>query len=186
MTKKQIIDNGRMPVERLKEAADGEALNINSYNKTDEHRIIRLLRERCEELGKYIQKQDEVMKIRELLIEKQSKLIAIRDQVIETLVKDVNLQEALLENTGQVEPQEREKEKLANSQTTTPDTSWERFTVVCSCELVGKIKAIAQKEGFTIREAVEKFFSNGISAYESKHGKIQILNRKKQNIDDVL
>ena len=53
----------------------GEALNINNYNETDEHRIIRLLRERCEELGKYIQKQDEVMKIRELLIEKQSEFI---------------------------------------------------------------------------------------------------------------
>ncbi len=98
MTKKQIIDNGRMPVERWKEAADGEAPNINSYNETDEHRIIRLLRERCEELGKYIQKQDEVMKNRELLIKKLSEFIAIRDQVIETLVKDVNLQETLFEN----------------------------------------------------------------------------------------
>lgn len=163
MTKEQIIDNGRMPVERWKEAADGEAPNINSYNETDEHRIIRLLRERCEELGKYIQKQDEVMKNRELLIKKLSEFIAIRDQVIETLVKDVNLQETLLENTGQVIPQEREKE-----------------------ELVEKIKAIARKESFTIREVVEKFFSNGISSYESKYGKIQILNRKKQNIDEVL
>jgi len=100
--------------------------------------------------------------------------------------KDVNLQEALLENTGQTVPQKREKKELGNPQATTPDTSWERFTVVCSCELVEKIKAIAQKEGFTIREVVEKFFSNGIGTYESKHGKIQIQNRKKQNIDDVL
>lgn len=100
--------------------------------------------------------------------------------------KDVNLQEALLENTGHDIPPKREKKELANPQTTTPDTSWERFTVVCSSELVEKIKAIAQKEGFTIREVVEKFFSNGISSYESKHGKIQIQNRKKQNIDDVL
>lgn len=100
--------------------------------------------------------------------------------------KGFNLQEALLENTGHDIPQKREKKELENPQTTTPDTSWERFTVVCSCELVDKIKAIAQKEGFTIREVVEKFFSNGISSYENKHGKIQIMNRKKQNIDDVL
>lgn len=100
--------------------------------------------------------------------------------------KDVNLQEALLENTGQVVPQKKEKKELTNPQTATPDTSWERFTVVCSTELVDKIKAIAQKEGFTIREVVEKFFGNGIGAYESKHGKIKVINRKKQNIDDVL
>ena len=110
----------------------------------------------------------------------------MRNNKFDNPAKGFNLQEALLENTGQVVPQKREKKELANPQAKTPDTSWERFTVVCSCELVDKIKAIAQKEGFTIREVVEKFFSNGISSYESKHGKIQIMNRKKQNIDDVL
>lgn len=100
--------------------------------------------------------------------------------------KDVNLQEALLENTGQTVPQKREEKKQATPQTTTPDTSWERFTVVCNCELVEKIKAIAQKEGFTIREVVEKFFGNGISAYENKHGRIKVATKKKRNIDDVL
>ena len=55
--------------------------------------------------------------------------------------KGLNLQDALLESTGQAVPQKREKKELANPQTTTPDTSWERFTVVCSSELVEKIKA---------------------------------------------
>lgn len=100
--------------------------------------------------------------------------------------KDLNLQDALLESTGQTVPQKREKKELANPQTTTQDTSWERFTVVCSSELVEKIKAIAQKEGFTIREVVEKFFSNGIGAYENKHGRIKVATKKKRNIDDVL
>lgn len=100
--------------------------------------------------------------------------------------KDVNLQEALLENTGQVVPQKREEKKLENPQATTPDTCWTRFTVICSGELVDKIKTIAQKEGFTIREVVEKFFSKGISSYESKHGPIKVKNRKKKNIDDIL
>lgn len=100
--------------------------------------------------------------------------------------KGLNLQDALLESTGQTVPQKREKKELANPQTTTQDTNWERFTVVCSSELVEKIKAIAQKEGFTIREVVEKFFSNGIGAYENKHGRIKVATKKKRNIDDVL
>jgi len=34
---------------------------------------------------------------------------------------------------------------------------------------------------------VEKFFSNGIGAYENKHGVVKIKDRKKKkNIDDVL
>ena len=110
----------------------------------------------------------------------------MRKNKFDNPAKGFNLQEALLENTGQVVPQKREKKELANQQAKTQDTSWERFTVVCSSELVEKIKTIARKESFTIREVVEKFFSNGISSYESKYGKIQILNRKKQNIDDVL
>ena len=104
----------------------------------------------------------------------------MRNNKFDNPAKGFNLQEALLENTGQVVPQKREKKELANPQTTTPDTSWERFTVVCSSELVEKIKAIAQKEGFTIREVVEKFFSNGIGAYEAKHGKINIKPKKKK------
>jgi len=100
--------------------------------------------------------------------------------------KDLNLQDALLESTGHAVPQKKEEKKPASSQTTTPDTSWDHFTVICSVELMEKVKAIAQKEGFTIREVVEKFFSNGISAYESKHGKIKVVNKRKKNIDDVL
>lgn len=105
---------------------------------------------------------------------------------LKNAAKDLNLQDALLVSTGQTVPQKREEKNSSTPQATTPDTSWERFTVVCSCEIVEKIKAIAQKEGFTIREVVEKFFSNGINSYEGKHGKIKIKPRKKQNIDDVL
>ena len=50
----------------------------------------------------------------------------------------------------------------------------------------GGNKTEAQKEGFTIREVVEKFFRNGIGSYEGKHGVVKVRNRKKQNIDDVL
>lgn len=100
--------------------------------------------------------------------------------------KGLNLQDALLESTGQAVPQKREGKQLPSSQATTPDTSWDRFTVVCSCEIIEKIKAIAQKEGFTIREVVEKFFSNGISAYENKHGRIIVKSRKKKDINSLI
>ena len=100
--------------------------------------------------------------------------------------KGLNLQDALLESTGQAVPQKREKKELTNSRVTTPDTSWERFTVVCSCELVEKVKAIADKEGFTIREVVEKYLRDGIRAYESKYGEIIIKKKVRKNIDEVL
>ncbi len=100
--------------------------------------------------------------------------------------KDLNLQDALLESTGQAVPQKREKKEFANSRVTTPDTSWERFTVVCNCELVEKVKAIAEKEGFTIREVVEKYLRDGIRAYESKYGEIIIKKKVRKNIDEVL
>ena len=98
---------------------------------------------------------------------------------------NMSLAESLLESTGQSVPK---KDKVKSSESPQPltDTSWTHFTVICNDELVEKIKAIAQKEGFTIREVVEKFFRNGISSYEGKHGRIIVKPRKKQNIDDVL
>ena len=98
---------------------------------------------------------------------------------------EYSLTDDMLLVTGQSVPQKK-SEGLSMSQQPTPDTSWTHFTVICSSELVDKIKAIAQKEDFTIREVVEKFFRNGIGSYESKHGPIKVKNRKRQNIDDVL
>ena len=101
--------------------------------------------------------------------------------------KGLNLQDALLESTGQAVPQKREGKQLPSSQATTPDTSWDRFTVVCSCEIIEKIKTIARKESFTIREVVEKYLGDGIRAYESKYGEVVIkANKVKKNIEEVL
>lgn len=99
-----------------------------------------------------------------------------------------SLADELLANSGAVPataPQNGSENKTEGQQSFS-DTSWTHFTVICSLELVDKIKAIAQKEGFTIREVVEKFFKNGIGNYESKHGTVKVRSRKKQNIDDVL
>ena len=101
--------------------------------------------------------------------------------------KGLNLQDALLESTGQAVPQKRGTRQLPSSRATTPDTSWVRFTVICSCEFVDKIKAISEKEGFTIREVVEKYLGDGIRAYESKYGEVVIkANKVKKNIEEVL
>lgn len=104
---------------------------------------------------------------------------------IENKANTLSLAESLLESTGQSVPT-KDKVKESNSPQVTPDTSWTHFTVICNGELVEKIKAIAQHEGFTIREVVEKFFRSGITIYEGKHGPIKVKTRKKQNIDDVL
>lgn len=65
------------------------------------------------------------------------------------------------------------------------DNDWTHFTVICKSLLVDKVKTLAKMEGFTIREVVEKFLSDGITKYECKHGHIQQL-RRKQNINEVL
>ena len=99
-----------------------------------------------------------------------------------------SLADELLANSGAVPatvPQNVGGNKTEDQQSFS-DASWTYFTVVCSSELVEKVKAIAKKEGFTIREVVEKFFRNGIGSYESKHGTVKVRSRKKQNIDDVL
>lgn len=67
------------------------------------------------------------------------------------------------------------------------DDSWVRFTVICSDELVQKIKFIAHEEDFNIREVVEKSFRNTINSYEQKTGKkIIIKNLKKKDINSII
>lgn len=97
-----------------------------------------------------------------------------------------SLADELLANSGAVPTAVSQNESGNKTEAQQLDASWTHFTVICSSELVDKVKAIAQKEGFTIREVVEKFFRNGIGSYEGKHGVVKVRNRKKQNIDDVL
>lgn len=44
------------------------------------------------------------------------------------------------------------------------------FTFICDSRIIEKIKAIANREGFPIRQVMEFFLNNGIDAYERKHG----------------
>ena len=87
--------------------------------------------------------------------------------------------------TQQTRPKEQKKpqEEQRPEETSFIKRAWQHFTVILAVEIVVKIKAIARIEGFSIRDVVEKFLSDGIARYEQKHG--AVINRKK-NIDDIL
>ena len=69
------------------------------------------------------------------------------------------------------------------AQTSTNINSWQHFSVICSVNVVEKIKIIARNEGFSIRDVVEKYLKDGISRYEEKHG---MITEQKKNINEVL
>ncbi len=87
--------------------------------------------------------------------------------------------------TQQTRPKEQKtpQEEQRPEETSVIKRAWQHFTVILAVEIVVKIKAIARIEGFSIRDVVEKFLSDGIARYEQKHG--AVTNRKK-NIDDIL
>ena len=64
-------------------------------------------------------------------------------------------------------------------------SAWDRWTIICGKDFKQKITAIAEKEGFSIREVVEKFFADGIAAYEAKHGTIDTTPKRKKDIDSL-
>ena len=87
--------------------------------------------------------------------------------------------------TQQTRPKEQKtpQEEQRPEETSVIKRAWQHFTVILAVEIVVKIKAIARLEGFSIRDVVEKFLSDGIARYEQKHG--AVTNRKK-SIDDIL
>ena len=87
--------------------------------------------------------------------------------------------------TQQTRPKEQKtpQEEQRPEESSVIKRAWQHFTVILAVEIVVKIKAIARIEGFSIRDVVEKFLSDGIARYEQKHG--AVINRKK-NIDDIL
>ncbi|UKI45895.1 MAG: hypothetical protein L6V92_10580 [Phocaeicola vulgatus] len=58
------------------------------------------------------------------------------------------------------------------------EDQWQHFSFICSTELVGKVQAIAHKEGFTIRSFMEYVMKQGVDAYESKYGKVKKSEQK--------
>lgn len=77
------------------------------------------------------------------------------------------------------------KRKAEKSSSSSESYEWDRWTIICRKDFKQGITAIAEKEGFTIREIVEKFFTDGIAAYEAKHGVIDRTPKKKKDIDSL-
>ena len=96
-----------------------------------------------------------------------------------------DLESSVRNITQQARPKEQKKphEEQRSEDTSVIKRAWQHFTVILAVDIVIKIKAIARIEGFSIRDVVEKFLSDGIARYEQKHG--AVTNRKK-NIDDIL
>ncbi len=87
--------------------------------------------------------------------------------------------------TQQARPKEQKKpqEEQRSEEASVIKRAWQHFTVILAVEIVVKIKTIARNEGFSIRDVVEKFLSDGIARYEQKHGAV---TNCKKNIDDIL
>ena len=87
--------------------------------------------------------------------------------------------------TQQTRPKEQKtpQEEQRPEEISVIKRAWQHFTVILAVEIVVKIKAIARIEGFSIRDVVEKFLSDGIARYEQKHGAV---TNCKKSIDDIL
>jgi len=105
----------------------------------------------------------------------------------ENAANSIDLMGGMLAQTGRqpAAPKESVSENIRGG--AAPDSSWTHFSVICSEDLVNKIRFIAREEGFSIREVVDKAFANFVSAYESKKGRrIKLKPQKKMAIDDIL
>ena len=58
-----------------------------------------------------------------------------------------------------------------------------RFNFICDKELVRKVKAVASKEGFTIRQIMEKSMTDWLDKYEKKNGPVGDV--KARSIEDL-
>lgn len=93
--------------------------------------------------------------------------------------------------TPESPPQEPVKEPVASevlkppkSKPSSNERDWERFSFVCSKDIIQKIHDISEKEHFSIREVMELFLQRGISDYEKKNGVAKA--RKKKSVDSIL
>ena len=108
--------------------------------------------------------------------------MATKKRIVNT-ANGVDLQTAFIEKTGNNVNNQNVSQTTGTAH---QDGSWVCFTVICAEELVQKIRFIAREEDFSIREVIEKSFSNTIASYESKRGKKIIIKTKKKDIDSVL
>ncbi|MBQ0074557.1 MAG: hypothetical protein KBT34_10215 [Prevotella sp.] len=67
-------------------------------------------------------------------------------------------------------PPASEEASTSKSKQKAGERDWERFSFVCSKDIIQKVHDISEKEGFTIRDIMELFLQRGISEYEKKNG----------------
>lgn len=87
-------------------------------------------------------------------------------------------------DTPPPKPPAPEKAATIKSKQKAGERDWERFSFVCSKEIIQKVHDISEKEGFTIRDIMELFLQRGISEYEKKNGVAK--PKKKKSIDSLL
>lgn len=77
-----------------------------------------------------------------------------------------------------------EKAATSKSKQKAGERDWERFSFVCSKEIIQKVHDISEKEGFSIRDIMELFLQRGISEYEKKNGVAK--PKRKKSIETLL
>ena len=81
-------------------------------------------------------------------------------------------------------PPAPEKAATSKSKQKAVERDWERFSFVCSKEIIQKVHDISEKESFTIRDIMELFLQRGISEYEKKNGVAK--PKRKKSIETLL
>ena len=81
-------------------------------------------------------------------------------------------------------PPTPEKATTSKSKQKAGERDWERFSFVCSKEIIQKVHDISEKEGFTIRDIMELFLQRGISEYEKKNGVAK--PKRKKSVETLL
>ena len=108
------------------------------------------------------------------------------DILVGNILGDATIQPQEKNDKTDVASQEKQNTPKSpkNNKASPKEDQWQHFSFICSTELVGKVQAIAHKEGFTIRSFMEYVMIQGIDAYESKYGKVKKIRTK--DIKDVM
>ena len=87
-------------------------------------------------------------------------------------------------DTPPPKPPAPEKAATIKSKQKAGERDWERFSFVCSKDIIQKVHDISEKEGFTIRDIMELFLQRGISEYEKKNGVAK--PKRKKSVETLL
>ena len=81
-------------------------------------------------------------------------------------------------------PPAPEKAATIKSKQKAGERDLERFSFVCSKDIIQKVHDISEKEGFTIRDIMELFLLRGIADYEKKNGVAK--PKRKKSVETLL